>query len=59
MNYTLQSRQEDRFSVLELSHEVTVNQLNTNDDKGKGSLYISMYSDRGYISSWRKNQDNL
>jgi len=29
MNYTLQSRQEDRFSVLELSHEVTVNQLNT------------------------------
>lgn len=38
MNYTLQSRQEDRFSVLELSHEVTVNQLNTNDDKGKGII---------------------
>lgn len=43
MKYTLQSRQENRFSVLELQHEVTVNQLNMDDDKGKGSSYINVF----------------
>lgn len=44
MKYTLQSGQENRFSVLELQHEVTVNQLNTDDDdKGKGSSYINVF----------------
>ena len=58
MKYMLQSRQENRFSVLELQHEVTVNQLNTDDDdKGKRSSYINVFWQR--IPSWRKNQDNL
>jgi hypothetical protein len=45
MKYMLQYRQENRFSVLELQHEVTVNQLNTDDDddKGKGSSYINVF----------------
>ena len=44
MKYTLQSRQENRFSVLELQHEVTVNQLDTDDDdKGKESSYINVF----------------
>jgi hypothetical protein len=44
MKYTLQSRQENRFSVLELQHQVTVTQLNTDDDdKGKGSSYINVF----------------
>lgn len=59
MNYTLQSRQEGRFPVLELSLEVAINQLNTVDDKGKGSLYISMYSDRGYIILKKESRQSV